>query len=311
MPTETKDLLPTPVKQYLPPVKQDPNFFMIGGGQKEVSARDLSAHTRTIRVNVNVKTDDRELTAAVPLYEVVMLQWMYMPIGGSVEVSTQWLPPRAKYPRVCVLSLDMIRTEIKRLSENYVRHSASGKQNGFEQVFGKDGNAIAAFFKLLDRQHKAWAKLEDKAASDPNWRMSQEDIQDIVDLAKPESSELEPMKLEDFTDRMIMGDAQTAGTGKVKSEEAPGVEEFANDPAADLQEFLGKQGYDTAVIMDITRLVSGREKITKNLLSTLPSLHGKRSEINQLMRHFNQWLKEVESKLKATEDEKNLLDAAK
>ena len=29
------------------------------------------------------------------------------------------------------------------------------------------------------------------------------------------------------------------------------------------------------------------------------------------MRHFNQWLKEVESKLKATEDEKNLLDAAK
>ena len=65
--------------------KNKASLFMLGGGQKEISEDDLKARTMTFRVNIECKTDEKEVTATVPIYEHPLLSARYRSLGGEAR----------------------------------------------------------------------------------------------------------------------------------------------------------------------------------------------------------------------------------
>ena len=275
------------------PAKTKPQpIFMIGGGQKEVTQDDLKHRTFTIRVNVECKTDEREVTAVVPIYEHVLLEARYMPLGGEARITADWLPSQARYPRVVPLSMDNLRDEVKRLEATYRIHLPNGNVRSlFKEVFGRDGDPIRGFYRVLNEQVRAWRALERRVLA--GHKLQADDMLKISHIAKPEASEIAPAEVSDFSDGLVDSD----GTLPIKGPDEEGV--IGDDPLADLMEHLGAQGWDAEVIMDLCKALGDGDKVTQVRVNELPSIHGKKALGTKLMADYRVWLKKAEEKAKA------------
>lgn len=275
------------------PAKPKPAaIFMIGGGQKEVTQDDLKARTFSIRVNVECKTDEREVTAVVPIYEHILLEARYQPLGGEARITADWLPSQARYPRVVPLSMDNLRDEVKRLEATYRIHLPNGNVRSiFKEVYGRDGDPIRGFYRVLNDQVRAWRALERRVLA--GHKMQADDMLKISHIGKPEANEIAPVAVSDFRDGLVDSD----GTLAIQAPEVDGV--IGEDPLADLMEHLGANGWDAEVIMDLCKALGDGDKVTQVRVNELPSIHGKKSQGTKLMADYRAWLKKAEAKVAA------------
>jgi hypothetical protein len=290
------------VAAVIPPKKE--SIFMIGGGQKEVTEEDLRQITFTIKVNVECKNDEREVTAVVPIYEHVLLSAIWSRIGGEARLVADWLPAAAKYPRMVKLSRDMLRDEVQRLEATYRTHLPNGTvRNYFKDIYGRDGDPIRGFYRVINQQVRAWHALSEKIRG--GHRLMAEDLLAISNIAKPEATIEMPDEVQDFADVTV----EDGGPKKP----APLMEgELEEDPLADLQEFLGGRQWDTETIMDLSKLLGDGDKVTQVKVNDLPSLHGKKAEQARLMSDYKAFLAHAEKKaaaIAAREAEGELLPA--
>ena len=264
----------TTVTEPAPLKLKDDAIFMIGGGQKEVSADDLKHITFSVKVNVECKNDEREVTAVVPIYEHTLLQSMWSRIGGEARLVADWLPAQAKYPRVVKLSRDMLRDEIQRLESTYRVHLPNGTvKNYFKETFGRDGDPITGFYNVINKQVRAWHVLSEKVRK--GHRMIAEDLVAISHIARPESGFASPDEVSNFEDVTIEGAAPVRMEGEIES-----------DPLADIQNFLYDRNWTSEVVMDLCKLLGDGESPAKIKINDLPSLHGKKAEQARLMSDF-------------------------
>lgn len=253
------------------------SIFMIGGGQKEVSDEDLRSITFSIKVNVDCKNDEREVTAVVPIYEHALLAQMWSRIGGEARLVSDWLPAAANYPRVVKLSRDMLRDEIQRLESTYRVHLPNGTaKNFFKEVFGRDGDPITGFYRVINLQVHAWHALTKKLRN--GHRLISEDLVAISDLAKPVSQIASPDEVHDYTDITV----ESGG------ERVEGIIE--DDPLADIQNFLYGRDWSSEVVMDLCKRLGDGESPSKIKVNDLPSLHGKKADQSRLMSDFKMYL---------------------
>jgi hypothetical protein len=266
------------------------DLFMIGGGQKEIEAGDLVNRTFSVKVNVECKTDDREVTACVPLYEVPLLQKRYSKVGGEARVTAEWLPAKAKHPRVIPLSLDNLRDEITRLRTEYRSAKADGKNSYlFDEIYGQEGNPIRGFYAVINKQVKAWRELEKRVIGGE--RMMAEDLQAIVNIATPKVDFEAPDQIDNLVEAAVGDDSAPVIDG-------PPEEDQVIDPLADLQDMLTEKGVDTDVVMEVCKLVGDNQKLTMGTLDTIPSLHGKKSEIREVLAHCKAWVTKLSEQQK-------------
>lgn len=274
----------------------DKNFHMLGGGQKEVNHDDLLPRTLTIRVNVECKTDEREVTATVPLYEVPLLKLRYNSEGGSARVTADWLPNKMRFSRLVVLTNDMLRDEIKRLEGDYRIHQANGGVRSlFKDVYGRDGDPIRGFYAVIAKHVKAWKKIEARIVGG-GAKLSDEDLNDLVGMATPRTEFDVVDAADDLRDRTL--DLPDIDDGSAK-------DILPEDPMADLQEFLGRKGYDVDIIIELCKAIGDGKDVTSGLLMQMPSMHGKKGEARKLLADHRAWVVSVEKKL-----EKAKADAA-
>lgn len=246
------------------------SIAMIGGGQPAVTQADLTPRTFTIRVNVDCKTEDKEGTAVVPIFEARLLRMKHMHHGGDATVTSMWLPDKMKYPRKVPLSTDNLRDIIGRLQSVYVIHQPNGsKRVLFSELFGPGMAGIRRFYDVIRDQAKAWRKLEQRIAG--GHKATSEDFEAIAALADHMTPEIEPDIESD-----AMAPAATV----------PGLPDELDivDPMADLQEFFAEKGVDTEVIMDVCKVIGDGETITGVMLQGLPSLAGKRSRAYEILK---------------------------
>ena len=279
--------------------KNKASLFMLGGGQKEISEDDLKARTMTFRVNIECKTDEKEVTATVPIYEHPLLSARYRSLGGEARLTAQWLPSKSKFTRVVPLSLDMLRDEVTRLEGSYTVHMQNGgKKSLFKEVYGRDGDPIKGFYRVINLQVKAWNKLQEMIRN--GHRLSDEDLQAISDLAKPVETFDAPMRETDFQDASIEDSAD-------QEDETPSIQ----DPMADLQAFLTDRNWETAIIMDLCKMMGDGEGANRVNVKDLPSLHGKRAEQTRLMADFRSFMAQAEKIAARSEVEASSKDAEK
>lgn len=254
------------------------SIYMVGGGQKEVSDEDLRAITFSIKVNVECKNDEREVTAVVPIYEHALLTQMWSRIGGEARLVSDWLPAAAKYPRVVKLSRDMLRDEIQRLESTYRVHLPNGTaKNFFKEVFGRDGDPITGFYKVINLQVRAWHALSEKVRN--GHRMISEDLVAISNLAKPPSQIASPDEVFNYDDVTTEDGSRTPVEGEIEE-----------DPLADIQNFLYSREWSSEVVMDLCKRLGDGESPSKVKVNDLPSLHGKKAEQARLMSDFKAYL---------------------
>jgi hypothetical protein len=281
----------TPVAPPIRPPAPQP-IFMIGGGNKEVTESDLAPITFTVRVNIDCKNDEREVTAVVPLYEHPLLMRMWRRTGGDAKITADWLPSAAKYPRVCKLSRDNLRDEIKRLSETYKVHNPNGSvTNFFEKVYGLAGDPVRGFYRVINEQVRAWHKLQDRIRS--GHKMLPEDLLEIANIAEPEAATISPDTTNDFSD-------VTIDDGKLAEPPVEGT--FADDPLDDLRTFLFEREWDPSIVMDLLKMLGDGEKVSPVKVNTLPSLHGKKSEQARLVADYRAFLAAGEKKVMAAKN---------
>jgi hypothetical protein len=258
-----------------PAKPKDTSFFLIGGGQKEVSEDDLKHITFSIKVNVECKNDEREVTAVVPIYEHTLLQSMWSRIGGEARLVSDWLPAAAKYPRMVKLSRDMLRDEIQRLESTYRTHLPNGTvKNYFKETFGRDGDPVTGFYKVINLQVRAWHALSEKVRR--GHRLISEDLVAISNIARPESLIASPDEVSNFND-------VTIEEGAVPERLEGEIDE---DPLADIQNFLYDRNWSSEVVMDLCKLLGDGESPAKIRINDLPSLHGKKADQSRLMTDF-------------------------
>lgn len=261
------------------------DFVMLGGGQKEVSQEDLEFLTTTVRVNVECKTDEKEVTATVPIYEVPLLQARYRSLGGEARLVAQWLPAKMKYTRIIPLSLDMLRDEVTRLEGSYVVFLQNGgKKSLFKEIYGKNGDPIKGFYRCINLQSKAWKGLNNKIRD--GHRLIDEDLVAISNLALPQETFERPERQIDISDATMEGDDAAPDTDG---------SEIA-DPMADLQTWLSEKNWDSEIIMDLCRLLGDGVAVTQVNVKDLPSLHGKRGQQTRLLADFKSFMAHAEKK---------------
>lgn len=273
-----------------PPKPESTPFFMIGGGQKSVSDDDLKQLTFTIRCNVECKMDERELTACIPIYEHVLLNAIWKHHGGEAKLVADWLPAMARYPRVTKLSRDMLRDEVKRLGETYRVALPNGNtRNYFKDIYGRDGDPVRGFYKIINLQVRAWHELSAKIKN--GHRLMSEDLQVISDLALPAELEISPDAVTNFED-VTVDQGIAAPIERMEGE-------LEEDPLADLGDFLSQRGWNYEVIMDLTKLLGDGEAPTHAKVSQLVSLHGKKSEQARLVADYKAFFADQEKKANA------------
>jgi hypothetical protein len=270
-------------------------LWMIGGGQKEVTGDDLKKRTFTVKVNVECKTDEREVTAVVPIYEHVLLEARYKREGGEARLTSDWLPSAARYPRVVPLSIDNLRDEVKRLKATYRVHLQNGGvRNFFEDIYGRDGDPVKGFFDIVNKQVRAWRELEARVKQ--GYRMVAEDLVKISHLVHPDESDATIPEIEDLSDGLIDAEAPAMIA-------APDDEDTIIDPLSDLQAFMYKKGWDSEIIMDLCKAVGDGDRINQARVNQLPSLHNKKAERQKLMTDFRAWTTKAEKKATKQEQE--------
>lgn len=288
--TSTPTNHPPKVRQgEKPAAPAAPSIFMIGGGQKEVTEEDLKQITFTIKVNVECKHDEREVTAVVPIYEHVLLAAMWSRTGGEAKLVADWLPAAAKYPRLVKLSRDMLRDEVQRLEATYKTHLPNGTvKNHFKDIYGTDGDPIRGFYRIINQQVRAWHALSDRIRL--GHRLLAEDLLAISNLARPASSLESPDLVSNFDDVTV-----ESGHEKQQPERMEG--ELDDDPLAALQDFLYSREHSSEVVMDLCKMLGDGDGKVK--VNDLPSLHGKRGEQSRLLADYKAFLAQAEKKAAA------------
>jgi hypothetical protein len=264
-------------------------IFMIGGGQKVVTDDDLKQITFSIKVNVECKNDEREVTAVVPIYEHALLSLIWSRIGGEARIVADWLPAQAKYPRIVKLSRDMLRDEVQRLEATYRTHLPNGTvKNHFKDLYGRDGDPVRGFYKVINQQVRAWHELSDRVRG--GYRIIAEDLLSISNLARPEGTIEAPDLVTNFDD-------VTIEDGEKKEEQFKMEGEIDEDPLADLQQFLYQRNWESDVVMDLCKILGDGDTGNKVKVNELPSLHGKKGEQTRLMNDYKAFIAHAERKV--------------
>ena len=194
----------------------------------------------------------------------------------------------------------MLRDEIRRLEETYKTHLPNGTvRSHFKDIYGRDGDPIAGFYRVINKQVRAWHELQAKIRN--GHRLIAEDLLAISNIANPEAHIASPDEITDFSDVSI----EEGGSHQVMEGEIDA------DPLADMMDFLSARNWSADVIMDLSKLLGDGENVTQVKVNSLPSLHGKRGEQLRLMTDFKAFIAHTEKKTAAEEKQKAATEAEK
>lgn len=279
---------------------------MIGGGQAELSQRDLDPISFTIKIQCQAQTDDRSSDPCLPAYEVPLMRRRYRREGGDLHVMLAWLPARMNYSRVFQLNRDMIRVEAMRLDGSYrLQLQNGGAHKFFTEVYGFNGNAIKRFHEVITAQAKFWQQLD--ARMRQGYKLTLDDLNALIDIAEPPAAEIEEIEMQSVGLDPVdgQGDAQPDedGTIAMVGGEAESIEDQRNNS---LVQFLTGKGYELSEITAVLVAVEqnpGKELKAKDISSQDKGLVGKKTRLYQLLNDWKTFTRLWEQKAAKLEAE--------
>lgn len=248
-----------------------------GDGLNATTIIDTQNVSFTTRVNVSMKSEDREVDAAVPVYEIPLLKRRYRQTGGSLTISNDWLYSRETgveaYPRVVPLSRYTLRKEFERLASTYVIASQNGgKMSFYEQVYGKGAQK---FYDKVTECARYWVRLVAKMKSEGRHKPTLEEIEALAAICEPEDGNVEEVKISEIElpDNAVQPEAVVD----------------INDPTIALSSFLAEKDISPEIISAVCDLYAGNDKVTPSQITQIEAVRGKpklAAEIVDAIRAF-------------------------
>ena len=239
-----------------------------------------------IMCNIELRTDERELVVARPLYEWPLLKRMYQARGGSAKIDNSWLVnPKSgndAYARTVPLTRHTLRQEMARLQSAFRLPSSKGEPRKlFDEVYGV--GSLNRFAEVVASQAKAYKKVV-------------AELKVLNAERKNKCLGPESLRLEDWTKIASIGDPVQQGVDHLEivtmeDTEVDGLSPVVDDidPSIGLQLELTEMGVSPDVAMAIADLhVKGR--VAVETLKQVPTLVGKKEEIRGAMVAYQKWL---------------------
>jgi hypothetical protein len=278
-----------PTADPVPPAKPAKGeFIMVGGGQPTISQADLKPKIKGIRVQATFRHDERELTDDRPIYEIPLMDAFWRLTGGEVVINAMWLPPRMMYSRLFDMSEYVLRTEAVRLDTTYRVPSPNGAgRNMFKEIYGREGDAIDGFYRVVAKQARAWNELMEKMRREGrvNGAIAQDELQAICNIALPEQKFVHAEGIEMISDIALPEDPVA------RELEEMGI----SDRHASLRRYLSGCGFEAEVYMEFLTAIGDGERVTPAMLGSMRSLTGKTSEQKKLARAYAKWSEEQQA----------------
>lgn len=266
--------------------KNPKDFFMIGGGQKEVSADDLATKIMGIRVHCTFKNEEREVDDTRPIYEIPLMDAMWRKTGGEAIITPVWLPARMKHSRLFPMSEDILRTEAKRLDMTYRLPLPNGQfVRYFNEIYGKDGDPVDGFYRVVAKQGKMWNDIRDKLAKEvdsgrPRRDISLDELMDIYNIAIPKAKFATAQGIDMVSDIELPDDGiQMAGGA-----------ESISDPLAGLRRHLTADDFGMEVVMELLTAMGSGNPPDVQMIGALSSLNGRKGDQKRLLKSVGEWL---------------------
>ena len=239
-----------------------------------------------VMCNLELRTDEREILIARPLYEWPLMKRMYQARGGSAKIDNSWLVnPRTgndAYPRTVPLSRHTLRQEMARLQSAFRLPSSKGEPRKlFDEVYGV--GSLNRFAECVASQAKAYKKMvaefktinaERKAKTLDPLTPSIEDWMKIANIAEPLQQGVDELEIVALDDTVVDG-------------LSPVVDD--KDPAAELQSELVELGVSPEVAMAVAEL-HAQGRVGAETLKQVPALVGKKEEIRGALVAYQKWL---------------------
>ena len=250
-----------------------------GGGDPVLSLNDTQQVTFAVMVNIEMRSEDRELTVPRPLYEYPLLKRLYKSLGGSAKIDPMWLISKngaeaKSAPRHVELSRDMLRTESARLMREFRRPLQQGGWHSFYKDIYGEGNA--GFYAAVGKLAKGYIALKQQAVAQKRL-IQQEEWEALANSVEPKSADIDTIDMLEI-DKIPTSDEEGMVTGDVV------------DPIADIQDGLVNKGWDPEIALAVvTQHAAGR--CDASSLGNIPQISHKVAEIKRLFDDYRELAK--------------------
>lgn len=257
-----------------------------GGGEAIVTLTDAQTATYAIMVNVEMKSEDRELTVPRPLYEYPLLKRLYQARGGSAKIDPMWLVRKNGDDAIdhhIPLSRSTLRAEAARLAREFrMPMQSGGYKSFFKDVYGE--GTTSTFYKAVSDLARGYAELKKKAIAEKR-QISVEEWEALARAVEPQMPDF------DVVDNMNLEGIEMPKTQAEAAEPLPEGEEIA-DPLADIQNGLIDKGFSAEIALAIVTQ-HGNGRVTPQTLNTIPELSSKPAMIQQAYDAYKELAKQA------------------
>lgn len=252
-----------------------------GGGESVVTETDSQNVTYAIMVNIEMKSEDRELCVPRPLYEYPLLKRLYKTRGGIAKIDPLWLVRKNGEDAIehhVPLSRATLRAESARLAREFrLPMQSGGWYSIFEEVYGK--GTTSTFYKSVSDLARGYADARKKALAEKR-SMSIEEWEDLAKIVEPQLPDF------DVVDSMKLDGVEMPQTSTSLAEEAPDIE----DPLADLQDGLIAKGWSAEVALAVVTQ-HGAGKVSQQSINTISEMNAKPTTVQRLYDDYRELIK--------------------
>lgn len=250
-----------------------------GGGEAVITATDSQTVSYAIMVNVEMKSEDRELTVPRPLYEYPLLKRLYQSRGGMARIDPLWLIRKNgsdAVDRHVPITRATLRAEAARLQREFrLPMQSGGWRSIFKEIYGE--GTTSTFYKAVSDLVRGYKLMKAKAIAESR-QISVEEWEALARSVEPQTPDM------DIVDSMKLDAIEAPAGLSLPGEEPVGDVE---DPLADLQDALISKGWSADIALAVvTQHASNR--ITAQSLNSIPEVGSKPAMIQKLLDDYRQ-----------------------